>query len=219
MCSPRCASPPSSRSHGSAPTRSPPVGCSSLPRSGAPARSASKPRSARSPPASAPTWSSSTCASRTSTRRWATRYRSWCTRRARVTCAMCSWMESRWCSATSSSPRRSKKSCGRPTAPRPSFTAGSALEVRPHGPFGVRFDELHHGVVDLVEQLVQGDELRALHVPVRLLHLRLEIDRFREPVVEQIAHLAPHVLWKIVHGLVRHDTTPLIGGLIVCLSH
>src|SRR5437879_9747078 len=54
---------------------------------------------------------------------------------------MCSWMENRWCSATSSSPRRSTKSCGRPTAARPSFTAWSALEVRPHCPFGVRFDE------------------------------------------------------------------------------
>src|SRR6266540_7228484 len=121
--------------------RSPPAGSSSWLPWVAPAPWASRPRSARSLRASAPTWSSSTCASRISTLRSGTRCRWWCTRRVRATYAMFTWMESRWCSATSSSPRRSTKSCGRPIAPRPSFTPRSALQVRPDGPFGVRFDE------------------------------------------------------------------------------
>src|SRR3989454_816856 len=101
---------------------SPPAGCSSSPRLEARVHWASKPRSARSPPASAPPSPSSTCASRISTRRSAIPCRWWCTRRARATYAMCSWMESPSCSASSSSPRRSKTSCGRPIAARPSCT-------------------------------------------------------------------------------------------------
>src|SRR5712671_6201560 len=232
-----------------------PAGCSSSPPSVAPARLASRTRSGPSRPASAATWSCSTCASRTSTPRPAIPCRWWCTPRAPATCAMCSWVASRWCSATSSSPRRSKSSCGRPIAARPSCSARSALQVRPDRSLGVCFNEpqplvgaardlrayirrahvaqirrlvdgpahplpevgqrrrqgpdvllarrdregilrqlralgeqvhvLLHCFVDLVEQLVQGDEVRALDVPVRLLRLRLEVDRLRQPVVSR----------------------------------
>src|SRR6266853_370895 len=282
------------------------AGCSSSPPSVAPARWASRTRSGPSRPASAATWSCSTCASRTSTPRPAIPCRWWCTPRAPATCAMCSWVASRWCSATSSSPRRSKSSCGRPIAARPSCSARSALQVRPDRSLGVCFNEpqplvgaardlrayirrahvaqirrlvdgpahplpevgqrrrqgpdvllarrdregilrqlralghdprgslgrtaelndalreqvhvLLHCFVDLVEQLVQGDEVRALDVPVRLLRLRLEVDRLRQPVVEQIAHLAAHILGQVVHGFVSHGATPLCDGLIEGLS-
>jgi hypothetical protein len=53
---------------------------------------------------------------------------------------------------------------------------------------------------------MEGDEVRALDVPVRLLGLRLEVDAVRQPRVEQLDRLDTSRLRKIVlrleHGKV-----------------
>src|SRR6266513_5208084 len=167
----------------------PPGECSSWPRSVAPARWGSKPSWAPSPPASAPTWSCSICASRISTRRAAIPYRWWCTRRARATCATCSSTAARWCSATSSSPCRSTKSCGRPIAPQPSFTARSVLQVRFDRPLGVRFHE-PQPLVGAPRDL--GANVRRVHV----VQVRRLVDRPADALPEagQRRGQGPHVL-------------------------
>ena len=69
---------------------------------------------------------------------------------------------------------RLSTTCTVPSARPPSATRRSATYPRLVG-----------GIGHLVEQFVQGDEVRALHVPVRLLGLQLEIDRIRKPPVQQ----------------------------------
>ena len=66
---------------------------------------------------------------------------------------------------------------------------GDAAEL--HDPLGEQIRVLRHGAVDLVEQLVQRDECRPLHVPMRLLALGLEIDAVGEPLIEEADDFAP----------------------------
>src|SRR5262245_51979705 len=54
--------------------------------------------------------------------------------------------------------------------------------------------------MDVVEQLVQGDELRPFDVPVCLLALTLEIQRVGETLVEQLDDLLPGGRWQVVAG-------------------
>ena len=75
---------------------------------------------------------------------------------------------------------------------------GDAAEL--DHPLGQQIDVLLHVLVDFVEQLVQGDELRALHVPVGLLALGLEIDAVGEPPVEQLGDLGPGLHREVVLG-------------------
>src|SRR5580692_9374157 len=54
---------------------------------------------------------------------------------------------------------------------------------------------------ELVEQLVQGDEVGALDVPVRVLHLGAKIDRIGQALVEELHHLGAGGEGEIVAGL------------------
>src|SRR5213083_124806 len=60
----------------------------------------------------------------------------------------------------------------------PHRTLGNAAEL--HDPLGEQVRVLLDVLGDLVEQLMEGDERGALHVPVRLLALRLQIDAVGE---------------------------------------
>src|SRR5207237_6402834 len=53
-------------------------------------------------------------------------------------------------------------------------------------------------LVHLVEELMQGDEVRPFHVPMRLLGLRLQVDGIRQPRVAQFDHLAPRAFGQVV---------------------
>jgi hypothetical protein len=77
---------------------------------------------------------------------------------------------------------------------------------------GRQVDVLLDLLVDLVEQLVQGNEVRALHVPVGLLDLRLEIHGVRESRIAQRDHLTPRLLGQVVLGGVElgHVVPPAI---------
>ena len=70
----------------------------------------------------------------------------------------------------------------------PGRPLGYAAEL--HRPLGDVVHVVLHLLVDLVEQLVQGDEVRPLDVPVGLLGLRLQVDAVGQPRVEQLDHLA-----------------------------
>ena len=72
----------------------------------------------------------------------------------------------------------------------PSCTIRSAMQI----------DVLLDILVDLVEQLVQRDERRALHVPVGLLALGLQVDAVGQALVQQLDDLDPARLGQIVLG-------------------
>ena len=59
------------------------------------------------------------------------------------------------------------------------------------GALGDQIDVVLHVLVHLVEELMQGNEMGALDVPMRLLRLRLQIDGIGEPRVAQVDHLPP----------------------------
>jgi len=59
-------------------------------------------------------------------------------------------------------------------------------------------DEIFDIVVDLVEELVKGNEAWAFDVPVRLFALGLQVDRVGETPVERIDHLDANLLGEIV---------------------
>src|SRR5213076_1980182 len=59
-----------------------------------------------------------------------------------------------------------------------------------HDALGQQVDVFVGGGVNLVEQLVQGDELGPLDVPVSLLRLQLQVDRVGQSLVQQVDHLA-----------------------------
>jgi hypothetical protein len=65
---------------------------------------------------------------------------------------------------------------------------------------------------DLVEELVERDEVRPLHVPVGLLRLGLQIDRVRETSVQQLDERGTGRLREIdlrlVHGRLLRVTSP-----------
>src|SRR5260370_37452472 len=75
--------------------------------------------------------------------------------------------------------------------PRRAFDHPAQLD----GPLGDQVDVLFDVVVHLVEQLKEGDEMRPLHVPMRLLRLRLQIYGVGEPRVAQVDHLPPRRFW------------------------
>src|SRR5713226_3336150 len=77
-------------------------------------------------------------------------------------------------------------------------TLGYAAEL--DDPLGNQIHVLCNVLVDLVEQLVQRDEGGPLHVPVRLLALRLQVDAVSEALIEQRDHLEPPGLGQIVLG-------------------
>jgi len=72
-----------------------------------------------------------------------------------------------------------------------------------HHPLRQQVHVLRHRPVDLVEQLVQGDERRSLHVPVRLLHLRFQIDRFRQARLQDGDDLLAGVRRDVEVGLIH----------------
>ena len=66
---------------------------------------------------------------------------------------------------------------------------GDAAQL--HDPFG---DHVHvglNGFVHLVKEFVQADEARAFHVPMRLLHLCLQIHGGRQPLVHERIQFGP----------------------------
>src|ERR1700730_1890931 len=69
---------------------------------------------------------------------------------------------------------------------------------------GDLIDLFQHGVGDLVEELMQGNEIRALHIPMRMFNLALQIDRVGQGVVQNHDDIAPDFLRQIdlrfVHG-------------------
>src|SRR5207302_10084569 len=60
------------------------------------------------------------------------------------------------------------------------------------------FDLVLDHLGELVEQLVQGDEVRPADVPVRELHLGTQVDCIGEPLVEQPDHFAAGGGGKVV---------------------
>src|SRR5690242_6201216 len=71
--------------------------------------------------------------------------------------------------------------------------------------------ELPHLVGDLVEKLVERDEIRTLHVPMRLLGLQREVDREREMAAEQRDRFCAYGLRKRVLGLMHRDSSSFLG--------
>src|SRR5204863_9830901 len=73
---------------------------------------------------------------------------------------------------------------------------GNAAEL--DDPLGDQIHVAFDRLVDVVEQLVKSDERRALHVPVRLLALCLQIDALGEALVEERNHLETDRLRQII---------------------
>ncbi len=61
-------------------------------------------------------------------------------------------------------------------------------------PLGDDIDMFSSVGVDLVEKFVQGDEVRPLHIPMRLLGLHHEVDRVGQALLEQLTDLEPGFL-------------------------
>src|SRR5436190_8454842 len=75
------------------------------------------------------------------------------------------------------------RGCGR-------HSSGAEREPAESGrPLGDRVDVLEHALGDRVVELVQLDEVAALDVPVRLLELRVEIERVGETRVQELDEL------------------------------
>ena len=70
-------------------------------------------------------------------------------------------------------------------------------------------DERQHRLGDHVVELVELDEVGPLDVPVRLLHLAVEVERVRETRVEQIDELLAILDREVVAGL---EHRPCLGG-------
>src|SRR5256886_13692178 len=79
---------------------------------------------------------------------------------------------------------------------------------------GQEVDVLERGVMQLVEQLVERDELGTFHVPVGLLRLQLEVDRVRQSLVQEVDHLTASrfrdVVERRVRGAGHSRTTSLV---------
>src|SRR6202012_5548976 len=57
----------------------------------------------------------------------------------------------------------------------------------------------------LVEQLVQGDEVRTFDIPMRLLDLALQINGVSQPVIQNDGNIAADFLRQIDLGLVHWE--------------
>ena len=73
-------------------------------------------------------------------------------------------------------------------------------------------DVLLQLLAERVEQLVQADELRALHVPVRVLDLQVQVDGAGQPAVEQLTDARADVERQIVASLVHGGNSHPITG-------
>src|SRR5207253_8075936 len=78
---------------------------------------------------------------------------------------------------------------------------------------GQKVDVLERCLMQLVEQLVERDELGTFHVPMCLLRLQLEVDRVRQPLVQEVDHLTASRFRDVVERRVRgagHGRTPCL---------
>ena len=92
-----------------------------------------------------------------------------------------------------------------PLRHHPGRPLGHAAEL--HRPLGDLVHVVLHLLVDLVEQLVQGDEVRPLDVPVGLLGLRLQVHAVGQPGIEQLDRLDAGGLGQVVLRL-EHGESP-----------
>jgi len=69
------------------------------------------------------------------------------------------------------------------SAMRPACSFSNAAEL--DRAFGDHVRVLLHVFGDVIEEFVQADEVRAFHVPMRLLELALEIHRVGEALINQ----------------------------------
>src|ERR1700744_2225242 len=72
-------------------------------------------------------------------------------------------------------------------------------------PFGHLVDLVQDDVGKLVEQLVQGDEVRTFDVPMRLLDLALQINGVSQPVIQNDGNVAADFLRQVDLRLVHWD--------------
>src|SRR5947207_6021786 len=84
-------------------------------------------------------------------------------------------------------------------------------------------DLLGGGIRHLVKELVQGNELRPLDVPVRLLCLQHEVDAVGEAGVQQRRHFGAGRLGEVVLGIDRKSTRlnsshTVISYAVFCLK-
>src|SRR5262245_9609654 len=70
-----------------------------------------------------------------------------------------------------------------------------------HGAFREVVDVLLDLLNDLIEELMQRDKGRPLHVPVSLLGLVREVYRVSQLLVQEHDHLRAHFLGQVVAGL------------------
>src|SRR5205823_6820711 len=88
-------------------------------------------------------------------------------------------------------------------------------------PLGDRVDVLEHALGDRVVELVQLDEVAALDVPVRLLELRVEVERVGEARVQELDELVARGIDDVDargEGALRlrgHGDLPGVGSRIV----
>ena len=83
----------------------------------------------------------------------------------------------------------------------PGGALGDAAEL--NDAFG---DHVHiglDGLIHLVEQFMQADETRAFDVPMRLLHLRLQIHGGRQPLVHERVEFGSALLRDVVFGFIH----------------
>ena len=67
----------------------------------------------------------------------------------------------------------------------------SAWAAKLHDAFGNLVHIILDRFGDLVEQLMQADKARPFHIPMRLLHLHLQIHGVGQPLVQQQVHFRP----------------------------
>jgi hypothetical protein len=68
--------------------------------------------------------------------------------------------------------------------------------------FGERINVGFDRFGDFIEQLVETNEARPLHVPVGLLHLRFQIDRTGKSQIQQVNQFATAALGDVIFGFV-----------------
>src|SRR6202035_209208 len=105
----------------------------------------------------------------------------------------------------------------------------AALGGHGHGAFG-RTSQARHSlgdgvdlfqeeIGDLVEQFVQGDEMRTLHVPVCLLDLALQVNRIGQPIIEYDNDVTADFLRKINLRLVHRRSYGIMTSKQAAILH